>query len=289
MDNTHPSSISNVVAQALAEDVGPGDLTADLVDAGKSAHASVVAKESATICGQAWFNEVFRQLDTGVEITWHVKEGDYVAPEKNLCDLSGPARALLTGERTAINFLQTLSGTATTTRRFVDRIKGTRAHILDTRKTLPGLRDAQKYAVHCGGGQNHRRGLYDGILIKENHIAAAGSITGAIERARELHPGVPLQVEVEDLNQVREALQALPDLLLLDNFPTHLLSKAVNMAAPYKRTYVTMKRNELLLEASGDINLDNVRTIADTGVDRISIGGLTKHVTAIDLSMRLSL
>lgn len=282
------SNIDAVVAFALEEDVGDGDLTADLIAADKNARATVVAKESATLCGQAWFETVFRQLDADIRIRWQARDGDQVAPGQTVCELSGPARALLTGERTALNFLQTLSGTATATRRYVDKIKGTNARILDTRKTLPGLRAAQKYAVCCGGGHNHRQGLFDAILIKENHIAAAGSITAAVDRARELHGDTPVQVEVEDLNQVQEALNALADMLLLDNFPTHLQAKAVNMATPYKRMYKTMRRGELLLEASGDINLDNVRAVADTGVDRISIGGLTKHVTAVDLSMRFN-
>jgi nicotinate-nucleotide pyrophosphorylase (carboxylating) len=203
--------------------------------------------------------------------------------------MAGPAQAILTGERTGLNFLQTLSSTATTTRRFVEKVKGTQAQILDTRKTIPGLRTAQKYAVRCGGGRNHRNGLYDGILIKENHIASAGSIEKSVERVRDVHPDVPIEVEVENLTEMDEALNALVEMILLDNFPTHLLAKAVNMAASYKRMYKTMKRGELLLEASGNINLDNVRTIADTGVDRISIGGLTKHINAVDLSMRFGI
>ncbi len=289
MNDTFPADIESVVKTALAEDVGDGDLTAGLIDPRKTATASAIAKQSATLCGAPWFDEVFRQLDAAVAVTWQVHDGDRVAPGQALCELSGPARTLLTGERTAINFLQTLSGTATATRQFVDKIKGTGSAILDTRKTLPGLRAAQKYAVRFGGGVNHRQGLYDAILIKENHITLAGSITAAVERARELYGDTPVQVEVENLKQVEEALRALPEMLLLDNFAAHLLAKAVNMAAHYKRSYRTMKREPLLLEASGDVSLNNVRAIADTGVDRISIGGLTKHVAAVDLSMYTAL
>lgn len=280
--NIH-AEIRAVVASALREDLGHelsnGDLTADLIPPDNTARAGVVAREAATLCGSAWFEEVFRQLSPGIRINWLARDGESVQAGKNLCDLSGPTRALLSGERTALNFLQTLSATATATTAYVNRIQGTGASVLDTRKTLPGLRHAQKYAVACGGGVNHRQGLYDGILIKENHIAAAGSIRVAVESARSLHAGIPVEVEVETLGQVTEALNARAELLLLDNFSIEMLKDAVRATAAHPHENV-------LLEASGDITLENIRAIAETGVDRISIGGLTKHVRAVDLSMR---
>lgn len=278
----HDPVILNAVKNALAEDIGDGDVTADLVPADEQAHARVIAREPATLCGQAWFNCCFSEVDSHIQIDWAVEDGDLVYPDQVLCRLTGPARALLTAERCALNFLQTLSGTATSTRLYVNKIKGTRARILDTRKTIPGLRRAQKYAVFCGGGVNHRHGLYDGILIKENHIHAAGNIAAAVAKGRERHAGIPLGVEVENIGEVEQALQASADYILLDNFETHLLARAVNMAERHKR----FSTDKIELEASGNITLDNIREIADTGVDRISIGGLTKHVRAIDLSMR---
>ena len=263
------------VALALAEDVGGGDLTAALIPEGAHAEATVISREHAVLCGAAWFDAVFRQLDPRIHTEWRAADGDRIEPDQLLCTLRGPARALLTGERTALNFLQALSGTATLARRYADAVAGTGATILDTRKTLPGLRLAQKYAVRCGGCQNHRIGLFDAVLIKENHIMAAGSITNAIATARRLHPGVTVEVEVENLAELEEALAARPDIVMLDNFDLATLAEAVR---------ITAKR--VKLEASGNVNFDTVRAIAETGVDYISIGGLTKDVRAVDLSMR---
>lgn len=263
------------VALALAEDVGAGDLTAALIPEDAQAEATVISRESAVLCGVAWFNAVFRQLDPRIHIEWRAADGDRIEPDQRLCTLRGPARAMLTGERTALNFLQALSGTATLARRYADAVAGTGATILDTRKTLPGLRLAQKYAVRCGGCQNHRIGLFDAVLIKENHIMAAGSITNAIATARRLHPGVTVEVEVENLAELEEALAARPDIVMLDNFDLATMAEAVR---------ITAKR--VKLEASGNVNFDTVRAIAETGVDYISIGGLTKDVRAVDLSMR---
>jgi nicotinate-nucleotide pyrophosphorylase (carboxylating) len=263
------------VALALAEDVGGGDLTAALIPEGAQAEATVISREHAVLCGAAWFDAVFRQLDPRIHTEWRAADGDRIEPDQLLCTLRGPARALLTGERTALNFLQALSGTATLARQYADAVAGTGATILDTRKTLPGLRLAQKYAVRCGGCQNHRIGLFDAVLIKENHIMAAGSITNAIATARRLHPGVTVEVEVENLAELEEALAARPDIVMLDNFDLATLAEAVR---------ITAKR--VKLEASGNVNFDTVRAIAETGVDYISIGGLTKDVRAVDLSMR---
>ena len=263
------------VALALAEDVGGGDLTAALIPEDAQADATVISRESAVVCGAAWFDAVFRQLDPRIHVEWQAADGDCVEPDQGLCTLRGPARALLTGERTALNFLQALSGTATLARRYADAVAGTGATILDTRKTLPGLRLAQKYAVRCGGCQNHRIGLFDAVLIKENHIMAAGSITNAIATARRLHPGVTVEVEVENLAELEEALAARPDIVMLDNFDLATMAEAVR---------ITAKR--VKLEASGNVNFDTVRLIAETGIDYISIGGLTKDVRAVDLSMR---
>ncbi|MGQ0586825.1 MAG: carboxylating nicotinate-nucleotide diphosphorylase [Gammaproteobacteria bacterium] len=279
-----PADLDACVERALAEDVGSGDVTARLVDAHAHARAEVFAREAAVICGQPWFQRTCERVDPRVQVNWEVKETSTTRVDQRVAVVSGPARALLTGERTALNFLQMLSGTATATRRFVERVRGTPVQIVDTRKTLPGLRTAQKYAVACGGGANHRFGLYDAILIKENHIAAAGGARAAIERARALNAGVPLMMEAEELNEVQAGLEANVDLLLLDDFPTHLLSKAVSMAREYRR----LNKVRTVLEASGGVTLNNVRDIADTGVDRISIGGITKHVQAVDYSMRLS-
>ncbi|MFZ1642259.1 MAG: carboxylating nicotinate-nucleotide diphosphorylase [Candidatus Contendobacter sp.] len=263
------------VALALAEDVGGGDLTAALIPESAQAEATVVSREDAVLCGTAWFDAVFRQLDPRIHIEWRATDGDRVEPDQWLCTLRGPARAMLTGERTALNFLQALSGTATLARRYADAVAGTGATILDTRKTLPGLRLAQKYAVRCGGCQNHRIGLFDAVLIKENHIMAAGSITNAIATARRLHPGVTVEVEVENLAELEEALAARPDIVMLDNFDLATMAEAVSIT-----------NRQVKLEASGNVNFDTVRNIAETGVDYISIGGLTKDVRAVDLSMR---
>ncbi len=263
------------VALALAEDVGGGDLTAALIPEAAVAEATVISREPAVLCGTAWFDAVFRQLDSRVIVEWRAADGDGVEPNQLLCTLHGPARSLLTGERTALNFLQALSGTATLARQFADIVAGTGATILDTRKTIPGLRLAQKYAVRCGGCKNHRIGLFDAVLIKENHIMAAGSITKAIQTSRHLHPGVTVEVEVENLTQLAEALSAQPDIVMLDNFDLETMAKAVQLTA-----------KRLKLEASGNVNFTTVRKIAETGVDYISIGGLTKDVRAVDLSMR---
>ena len=263
------------VALALAEDVGSGDLTAALIPEHAQAEATVVSREVAILCGTTWFDAVFRQLDPGIAIDWRAADGDRVESEQLLCTLRGPARPLLTGERTALNFLQLLSGTATLARRYADAVSGTKAVILDTRKTLPGLRLAQKYAVRCGGCRNHRIGLFDAVLIKVNHIMAAGSIGNAIATARRLHPGVTVEVEVENRAELEEALAARPDIVMLDNFDLAAMAEAVRIVD-----------GRVKLEASGNVNFDTVRGIAETGVDYISIGGLTKDVRAIDLSMR---
>ena len=272
-----PQDIEETVARALAEDVGAGDLTAVLIPAQTRAEAVVISREPAVLCGCAWFEAVFHRLDPAVEVTWNARDGDGVTAGQILCRLRGPARTLLTGERTALNFLQTLSGTATAARRYAEAVKGTHTRVLDTRKTLPGLRSAQKYAVRCGGCDNHRMGLYDAVLIKENHILAAGSITRAVQRARAAVPGKTVEVEVETLEQVQEALAAGADILLLDNFDLE-----------HMRAAVTITAGRAKLEASGGITLDTLRRVAETGVDYISIGALTKDVRAIDLSMRFT-
>ncbi len=272
---TLQSDIERAVKQALNEDVGTGDATAALIDEGVIAHAHIVTREECTVCGSAWLDAVFRQLDPRIRVQWHIVDGDDVAANTTLCDLTGPARPLLTGERTALNFLQTLSAVATRTKAYVQAVSGTCAAILDTRKTIPGLRLALKYAVRAGGGVNHRIGLYDGILIKENHIAAAGGVVQALVAAQALNPAVPIQIEVETLEQLEQAIENGAKLILLDNF------SAAGMAEAVKLTSGRAK-----LEASGGINLSNVRKIAETGVDRISIGDLTKDIRAIDLSMR---
>ncbi len=274
------AEIERNVAAALAEDVGSGDLTAQLVAADARARATIVSREDAVLCGTAWFSRCFETLDPAIRIVWHAADGDRVAPNQILCELDGPARALLTGERTALNFLQLLSGVATKARRYSDAIAGTRAQVVDTRKTLPGLRLAQKFAVKCGGGGNHRLGLYDAILIKENHIVAAGSITAAIIAAQGVAAATLgrckfIQVEVETLDELEEALAAGATMILLDNMSLEAMRDAVRIAA-----------GRAVLEASGNVTLETLRDIAQTGVDRISIGALTKDVCALDLSMR---
>ena len=276
-----PDDLHATVQHALAEDVGSGDVTARLVPAEQKATAHVIAREAAVLCGQPWFDEVFTRLDRGIEVRWEVQEGAAVKADQPLCTLRGPARAMLTGERTALNFLQALSGTATAVRKYVDVVAGTGAKIVDTRKTLPGLRNAQKYAVVFGGGVNHRIGLYDGILIKENHIAAAGGIRQAIANAKALDAGVPLMTEAENLEEARAALEADVDLLLVDEFALDLLREAVALTRAHRE-----KGGKTVIEYSGSTTLDNIRPIAETGVDRISIGAITKHVRAVDLSMR---
>lgn len=272
--------IKRNVAAALAEDVGTGDLTAQLVPASKRIQATVISRENAVLCGTAWFDTCFQTLDPSIRVSWKAADGERVAPDQLLCEIEGPARALLTGERTALNFLQLLSGVATKARQFADAVVGTRAQIVDTRKTLPGLRRAQKFAVLCGGGGNHRLGLYDAILIKENHILAAGSIAAAVAEARRVAEQAAgacqfIQAEVENADELRQALDAGAGMILLDNMTLAQMREAVAFTA-----------GRALLEASGNVSLDTVRGIAETGVDRISIGGLTKDVRALDLSMR---
>jgi nicotinate-nucleotide pyrophosphorylase (carboxylating) len=264
------------VSAALREDVGTGDVTGQLIREDAWASAHVIVREDAILCGAPWFEAVMNQVDERIVITWHYAEGDVMRAGGEVCAIEAPARTLLTAERSALNFLQLLSGVATATRRYVDIIKGTQAVILDTRKTIPGLRLAEKYAVRVGGGQNQRLALYDGILIKENHIAAAGSITEAMRAAQALNAGVPIQIEVETLDQLNEALNAGAASILLDNFTPDGMREAVR---------ITNKR--ALLEASGGVRLDTVRAIAETGVDRISIGSLTKDIQATDYSLRI--
>lgn len=274
-----PEDLGAQVEAALREDIGSGDVTAALVPADQRVRGRVICREAAVLCGTAWVDEVFRRLDASIRITWHVRDGDRVAPETPVFEIEGPARPILTGERTALNFLQTLSATATAARRFVDAVAGTGCTILDTRKTLPGLRSAQKYAVRCGGAQNHRRGLYDLVLIKENHVAAAGSIAAAIRAARSSAPSLGVEVEVESLAELEEALAARPDIVMLDDFGLEDMRTAVRINRERGRP--------VRLEASGNVSLETVRAIAETGVDYVSVGGITKHVRAIDLSMRL--
>lgn len=268
--------IAAQVREALAEDVGDGDLTAQLLPADAIASAEVITREDAVLCGVAWFDQVFRQLDPAVGIQWYARDGERVLPGQLLCSLRGRLRELLTGERTALNYLQLLSGTATRARRYADAVAGLDVRILDTRKTIPGLRRQQKYAVACGGCDNHRMGLFDAILIKENHVSAAGSISAAIAAARAVAGGAPVEIEVESLAELSEALEAGVERVLLDNFGLPELRRAVELA-----------KGRCRLEASGGITRDRLRVIAETGVDDISVGGLTKHVEAIDLSMRL--
>jgi nicotinate-nucleotide pyrophosphorylase (carboxylating) len=269
------SSLERAVKDALREDIGERDLTASLIPEQQPATASIVCREAAVVCGIPWFEACFHEVDPATRIEWLVKEGDRVIANQTLCHITGEARALLTAERCALNFLQMLSGTATATRRYVDEIAGTNSRILDTRKTIPGHRLAQKYAVTIGGGMNQRIGLYDGILIKENHIAAAGSIAQVLEAARAIGKDVPIQIEVESLEELDQALNAGASMILLDNFSLDTLRKAVEITA-----------GRAILEASGGVTIESVRGIALTGVDRISVGSLTKHLVAIDLSMR---
>ena len=274
-----PGDIATVVSRAIAEDLRDGDLTAELIGRYTPAVAHVVAREPATLCGRAWFDETFRQLDRRVVVSWHADDGASIAAETVVCELRGPARSIVTGERTALNFLQTLSGTATATRALADILAGTRTRILDTRKTLPGLRLAQKYAVRCGGGDNHRIGLFDAIRIKENHIAAVGSVAAAVAAARRQSPNVMIEVEVESLDELREALATDADRIMLDDFTLADMRAGVQLRDSHPG-----KRKEL--EASGSVNASTLRAIAETGVDFVSIGAITKHVRAIDFSMR---
>lgn len=268
-------AISANVTAALSEDIGTGDVTAQLIPADQQAYAFVICREKAILCGQAWFEACFRQLDPDVKIHWYSQDGLCVGVDQMICEITGNARAMLSAERPALNFLQTLSATATATRQYAEIIQGTPTIVMDTRKTLPGLRIAQKYAVTMGGGTNQRIGLFDGILIKENHIAAAGSIAAVLDATKAA--AVPVQIEVENLNELKQALEAGAKLILLDNFDLHQLRAAVNL---------TNGRAEL--EASGGVDKDSLRAIAETGVQRISCGAITKHIQAVDLSMRIT-
>ena len=264
------------VTRALEEDIGDGDITAQLIPVEQTATARVITRERATVCGQAWVNQVFRQIDSTVKINWHVADGDLAEPDQVLFELSGSARSLLTGERAALNFLQLLSGTATACRKYADMVAGTSVKLLDTRKTIPGLRNAQKYAVTQGGCYNHRIGLYDAFLIKENHIAACGGIDKAITTAKQQAPGKIVEVEVESLDELQQALDAGADIVMLDNFSQALMKKAV-----------ALNSGKAKLEASGGITMETLVMYANTGVDYISIGALTKDCRAVDLSMRM--
>lgn len=268
--------IEDQVRGALDEDVGEGDVTAALVPEYRRARASVVAREPAVLCGREWFDAAFRLLDPAISMSWNRLDGDRLSPGETVCELEGPARALLTGERTALNFLQLLSGTATAARAHADAVTGTGCRVLDTRKTIPGLRLAQKYAVRCGGGTNHRTGLFNAVLIKENHIMAAGSIAAAVGEA--IGSNLPVEVEVENLDELAQALEAGADRALLDNFTLHDMREAVRLGS-----------GRIELEASGNVGLETIRDIAETGVDYVSVGAITKHVRAVDFSMRFQL
>ena len=278
MTNDLDSVILKNVIDALEEDIGNGDITAQLIPEDTLAKAHVITRENSVICGSQWVNQVFRQVDERIKVTWHVEEGEQVQTNTTLFSLEGPARGLLTGERAALNFLQTLSGTATICRTYSELVSHTNVKLLDTRKTIPGLRRAQKYAVKCGGCHNHRIGLYDAFLIKENHIMACGSIEQAITRAHEIAPGKPVEVEVESMSELEQALSAQADIIMLDNFDNKALMNSVSLSA-----------GKAKLEASGGINDQTLVPIAETGVDYISIGALTKDCKAIDLSMRFSI
>lgn len=269
--------ITETVAFALKEDIGSGDITAQLIPVTQTAKARIITRENAVICGTEWVNEVFRQIDSSVTIHWHVADGDAVKPDQLLFELAGSARSLLTGERTALNFLQLLSGTATICKSYADIVAHTQVRLLDTRKTIPGLRTAQKYAVTCGGCHNHRIGLYDAFLIKENHIAACGGIPAAISAAKEIAPGKPVEVEVESIAELEIALAGNADIIMLDNFSLADMKTGVELTAGRAK-----------LEASGNVDTSTLAGIAETGVDYISIGALTKHAQAVDLSMRFN-
>jgi nicotinate-nucleotide pyrophosphorylase (carboxylating) len=279
MDDALKTEIANNVTRALREDVGDGDVTGRLIAESKVIDASIITREAMTLAGQPWVDEVFRQVDSSITVNWHCSDGDSADAGAKLLDMTGPARSILTAERTALNFLQLLSATATVTTNYVAAVSGTNCRVLDTRKTIPGLRLAQKYAVRCGGGHNHRVGLFDAILIKENHILSAGGITAAVNAARALQPGMPVEVEVESIDELREALTAKAERMLLDNFSTELLEQAV-----------AINRSEgdppAELEASGGLSLEQLGEVAATGVDYVSVGALTKNIRAIDLSMR---
>jgi len=273
--NNKPTTIE--IKNFLAEDIGSGDITASIIPKSRKAKAQVITREKMLLCGQAWFNSVFKTLNPEISIEWFKAEGDECEENTLLCELNGSASDLLTGERTALNLLQTLSSTASVAKLYADAVSGTQCKVLDTRKTIPGLRNAQKYAVTCGGCVNHRTGLYDGVLIKENHIMAAGSIAKAVRSAREI-TDVLVEVEVETLDEYQQALAAKPDRIMLDNFSNADM-----------KTAVVLNQGDIELEASGDITLETIRQVAETGVDYISIGALTKHIKAVDLSMRITM
>ncbi|MDP1520015.1 carboxylating nicotinate-nucleotide diphosphorylase [Porticoccus litoralis] len=278
IDDLLHQDIKEAVSRALEEDIRDGDITAQLIPAENKATATVITRESAVICGTAWVDEVFKQLDAAITLKWLVQDGDEVQPGQTLVELSGPARSLLTGERTALNFLQTLSGTATLSRQYAKLVEGTDIKILDTRKTIPGLRLAQKYAVKVGGCHNHRMGLYDAFLIKENHIAACGGITAAVTKAHDIAPGKPVEVEVENLDELQQALEAGTDIIMLDNFNPDQIREAI-----------TVNQGRAKLEVSGNLEANNLTSKAISGIDYLSSGSLTKHCRAVDLSMRVYL
>ena len=278
MNNFYLKDVASTVARALAEDLGEGDVTAALINSAQQAQATIITRQSATIAGAPWVNEVFRQVDPSIDIVWRVTEGQSVLQDTTLFELTGPAASILTAERSALNFLQTLSATATAAHRYASLVEGAKTQILDTRKTLPGMRLAQKYAVLIGGGSNHRIGLFDAFLIKENHIVAAGGIAQAIARARAANPSLKLEIEVESLDELSEAIAAQPDWIMLDNFDDASLQKAV-ASTP----------SSIKLEVSGGIESDDdIKRIASLGVDYISIGAMTKHIQATDLSLRMT-
>lgn len=270
--------LATTVKTALDEDIRTGDVTASLIPDTQQAEATIICREPALVCGRPWFDEVFHQLDSNIEVNWQVEEGSYQAAETVLCTLKGNARLLLTGERAALNFLQTLSGTATTTRQYAQVLTGSKTDILDTRKTLPGLRLAQKYAVKCGGGKNHRIGLFDQVLIKENHILAAGSISAAVANAKSLYPELLVEVETENMDEVSQALAAKADIIMLDNFTHEDMREAVKL-----------NNGQAKLEVSGNVTLEMLQKLSEIGVDYISSGALTKNVQSIDLSMRFTM
>ncbi len=281
------NDIRLLVKIALDEDLGhqemaQGDITAQLIDQDRYAQASLITREEGVFCGKAWAEQVFNQLGGEVALHWHVDDGDLVLPNQLLCELSGPARTILTGERTAMNFIQMLSGVASLTKVYVDKLAGTSTRLLDTRKTIPGLRTAQKYAVTCGGGKNHRIGLYDAFLIKENHIMACGGIDAAVTKAKSLYADKPVEVEVESIAELKQAIEAGADIVMLDNFDITMMVEAVELNHQYQANNAGVK-----LEVSGNVTLETLADYAKTGVDYISVGALTKHIKALDLSLRL--
>ena len=273
-DNSLPTDLALIVKLALQEDVGDGDITSLLIADNLQAKAHILCREEAILCGIAWVEETYRNIDSRLQIQWNFKDGDSLKKDAQVAEIIGNARAILTGERTALNFLQTLSGTATTTKQYTERLKGTSVILLDTRKTLPGMRNAQKYAVRVAGGSNHRKGLYDAYLVKENHIQSCGNISNAIATARKINPNKVLEVEVQNLEQLSEAISAKPDIIMLDNFELQDIRKAV-----------TINSGNAKLEVSGNINQESLVNVAKTGVDYISVGALTKHCRAIDFSL----